>query len=1110
MPLESVASLVDALRQYRLLEPPQLEEATRLGSQPGYTDPRALARELLQRGWLTAFQVNQIFQGHADELVLGSYVLLERLGEGGMGQVFKARHVKLGKIVALKIIRKDRLNNTEALRRFHREILVAAQLSHPNVVHSYDADQVGDRHLITMEFVDGIDLSRLVRERGALSIRAACEYIRQAALGLQHAHEHGLVHRDIKPSNLLLGRTSGSQSVGLIKLLDLGLARVLSIAGEEAPSELTQAGALVGTPDFIAPEQARNAHTADIRADLYSLGCTFFFVLTGQTVFPGGSMTEKVLKHHWDPAPGVETVRAEVPPIVAAIVRKLLAKRPDDRFQTPAVLAQALDRVLSPGGMEMPVPPEWLVSSLPAAEPVAALPMAIPAAEPHPMAEAILATPTSGTDLTTPMRELPARPIRRSPHRPLMLIGGGFLAVLATLLVAFVWPRGESRPTPNARATFPTQAELASSPLDKLSRDRVPPADRVALQAKEVVAVLGEHRGRHFGAIRAVAIAPDGQSIYSAGDDDVVRIWDAHTLQARGVLTVGSSSLTSMACSADGKLLAAGDYGGTVRLWDLTRSPIRDPSTLRHGADAIATLAFASDNKMLAVALEDRTVQLWDLLSGGPQKSSVLSGHKDDVTALAFSPDSRVLATGGRDRTIRLYEWAGGGFQFREALSGHTEGITSLAFAPKSRTLASAADDKTFRLWDIVPKQAQRGVSFPLDAVASSLTFGPSRDFLICGREDGIIGIYDLTGAKPRLKARLEETTGINTIAWSNRGPMLASGSNGGTVRAWDWNDGEPRELAPPRGHTARVGAIAFAPDGQSLATGGDETVRLWDMNALEPKELAALNARGTVTSLAYTPDGKRLAAGSRFDPLIRLWELPATVPRTWPMAPDDESRAAAVAFLNNRTLVTGGRDTERTGTIRLWDIAGSEPQPGTVLRGHTGQVGAVVPFKSGERLATGGGVDQTVRIWDIDRKRELHQFLGLKGGIVGPVAISPDGNQLVYASASAPVGMGLSSYVVHVWDLAAQPPKQLPSLPGHTTTVRAVAFAPDGKLLATADDDGRLILWEAATGKNLNDWKLSGAITSLAFAPDSRHLAVGNGNGTAYIMRLKPAPRRP
>ena len=188
----STANLVDVLRQLSLLEPAQLDVLTRdLAAR--FLEPKALAGELLQRGWLTPFQVNQLLQGRGSELLLGSYVLLERLGEGGMGQVFKARHQKMGRIVALKLIRKDRLKNPDSLRRFEREIRAAAQLSHPNVVTAHDAAQVGDIHFFAMEFIEGTDLDKLVKDTGPLPVEQACAYIRQAALGLQHAHEKGLV-----------------------------------------------------------------------------------------------------------------------------------------------------------------------------------------------------------------------------------------------------------------------------------------------------------------------------------------------------------------------------------------------------------------------------------------------------------------------------------------------------------------------------------------------------------------------------------------------------------------------------------------------------------------------------------------------------------------------------------------------------------------------------------------------------------------------------------------------------------------------------------------------------------------------------------------------------
>jgi tRNA A-37 threonylcarbamoyl transferase component Bud32 len=311
-PVDSVAALGQALRDSRLLEPAQLQELTAL--QARYVEPRGLARELLQRDWLTAYQVNQLFQGRGHELTLGPYVLLERLGAGGMGQVFKARHVLMRRLVALKVIRKDHLADPEIVSRFHREIRAVAQLAHPNIVLAHDAGQVGDTHFLVMEYVEGTDLARLVKKHGPLPVARACAYVRQAALGLQHAHERGLVHRDIKPANLLLATAPGE---AVVKVLDLGLAR-LSHGGEQTVGELTQEGAVMGTPDFIAPEQAEESRGVDIRADVYSLGCTLYYLLTGRVPFPGGTLLQKLRRHQNEQPAPVTTLRPEVPAQVAA------------------------------------------------------------------------------------------------------------------------------------------------------------------------------------------------------------------------------------------------------------------------------------------------------------------------------------------------------------------------------------------------------------------------------------------------------------------------------------------------------------------------------------------------------------------------------------------------------------------------------------------------------------------------------------------------------------------------------------------------------------------------------------------------------------------------
>ena len=331
-------SLMDALRQHRLLDLTQLDELNSLG----FPDPKALAKELIQRGWLTPYQANQLLNGKGQQLLLGSYILLERLGEGGMGQVFKARHRNLNRISAIKLIRKERLDNPNAVRRFQREVRSAAALSHPNIVLAYDADQIGGTHLLVMEYIEGaIDLSKLVKKNGPLPVPQACEYIRQAALGLQHAHERGMVHRDIKPANLLL--SDGGKTV---KVLDMGLARLdhPAVEDDELSSTMTQEGTVMGTPDYIAPEQALDTHTVDIRADLYSLGCTFYYLLAGRVPFPGGSFIQKINKHQFEEPLPVEKLRPEIPPDIAKVVRKLMAKKPVARYQTPAEVAAALAR----------------------------------------------------------------------------------------------------------------------------------------------------------------------------------------------------------------------------------------------------------------------------------------------------------------------------------------------------------------------------------------------------------------------------------------------------------------------------------------------------------------------------------------------------------------------------------------------------------------------------------------------------------------------------------------------------------------------------------------------------------------------------------------------
>jgi serine/threonine-protein kinase len=331
----SVASLMDALRHGPLLPPEHLREAERLATT--LPTANAVLDELVQRNWLTAYQRKELAAGRGFGLALGPHVLLEKLGRGGFGEVFRARHQIIGRVVALKRMKEEALDCPDFAERFLREARAAGQLSHANVVQVFDAGDADGTLYLTMEFVPGVDLEKYLQQRGALPVDEAIEYVRQACVGMQHAHDRGIIHRDLKPANLM--RTDE----GTIKVLDLGLAL---IATERT---LTQTRIGMGTPEYGAPEQWASAHRVDGRADVYSLGCVLYHALAGRKPFSFAGMLPQewvVLVQTQEPTP-LEQRRDDVPPGVCDAVRKMMAKKREDRFQTPGEAATVLESLLT-------------------------------------------------------------------------------------------------------------------------------------------------------------------------------------------------------------------------------------------------------------------------------------------------------------------------------------------------------------------------------------------------------------------------------------------------------------------------------------------------------------------------------------------------------------------------------------------------------------------------------------------------------------------------------------------------------------------------------------------------------------------------------------------
>jgi eukaryotic-like serine/threonine-protein kinase len=746
-----VVGLIEQLRCQRLVSPTQLEELERLVA-PLCGTANDLAVQLVNRRLLNAFQAEQLVLG--GDLVLDDYLLMGKLGEGGMGVVYKAWHRLMRRDVALKLVRPERLARPQLRERFLREIRSFGQLSHSNVVTAFDAGQVGDRCFLVMELLEGMDLAKLVRAHGRLPVATACDYARQAALGLAHAHQRGVVHRDIKPSNLL--RTTDE----VVKILDLGLAHLCLEEEEGSTADpLTPAGTGMGTPDFLAPEQAIDAQRADTRSDLYSLGCTLYFLLTGSVPYPGGSATGKLLRHQTDTPQPLEDLRPDAPASVAAAVRKLMARLPEDRYQTATEVVAALSC------------PEPLPETGPGPSQ-----MRTPVAAPAPLPAANGEQQSRVGTATAP--EPPAAWWRRFAL-PALLVA---LALLASASILF-WRLNWWTPGGPDKSGSPEGGPGAQSP-------DAPPG------------LLHPPCKGHFDWVKAVAfLPPQGQTVISGGADGL-RLWkvdDGMQLPGSPVAIRGALKL---AVSPNGNHIAVGTQRPPVSLvvWEASagvrpieglepKMPVRDVAFSPNGSQLAAAgfdnwvhvyetssrrgvhhfevgggdvlgLCYLPDGQRILTARKDSedaggpglTVQVWN------PKKGVLFEQKQfpikEPYCVAFSPDGEFVLAADADHSLVLCEIATG--NVRKPLRGHFARLQSLAISPDgSRALSGGGaltrpnppEDCAVRLWDL-KEGKQIYITDPVEAPIACVRFSPDGRIAAAGTESKKVYLWRLPGPR--------------------------------------------------------------------------------------------------------------------------------------------------------------------------------------------------------------------------------------------------------------------------------------------------------------------------------------------------------------------------
>ena len=826
---------------------------------------RTLGQILVDRGFITAAQVDLILEAQRElsgPKMIGKYQIIGKIGEGGMGAVYKALVPSTGLEVALKILPKKFSSEQSYVTRFRREASVGMGLDHPNIVHTFDVGDDKGVHFIALELVAGGDLENRIKQRGIFADNEALGIIREVALGLQHAHEKGLVHRDIKPPNILF------DADGHAKLSDLGLVKM----SDPETSHLTQSGMVVGTPHYIAPEQARGESDIDVRADIYALGATLYRLVTGKTPFEGSNALEIITKHLNQELVAPDEVNPTVGDGCTTIIEKMMAKARNDRYTQPADLIRDIDRVLAgqapeSGELEIgkssvqisakrrarnPSPRSPLLRGegekaprhAPPAPPLLAgegaggrgAPARIRRSsgavqrpqelieEPAPAASH---APKPSRTARRPSEQLPAEPQPAQSKKGggilLWGIGAGAAGLLLIVGLAITFGSSNSKPS-EPKNKVADSAQPANPDPPKNPQPVAPPP--VAPAPKRPTEELAQEA---FTALtRFEGLKPDD----TAGR---VKRVDQFIEQYRDSIVASRAR---------------------ILLNDIKNPPFaKEKWIVRHPRDAVWWLAFTPDSTGLATAGRDGAVRLWDIQARN-QKAS-FPGNDTGAWSLAISPDGKTLAAGDFRGAVRI--WDVESHKLRSTLTHASAGqvtVKAVAFSPNGKWLATTGFDKIVKLWnaqDLSPVWSKEtGIVF-----ICGLSFSPDSRSVAVGGDNTTVIFEAGTG---------KELTSLNTPGsasiFSPDGKILATSTKNEPVKLWDTGDWHQSGTIGTAGDWCGW-ALAFSPDGKMLATpAGGNTVKLWDLQSRT--ELALLRGHSSaIFGVAFSPDGRSVATCS-------------------------------------------------------------------------------------------------------------------------------------------------------------------------------------------------------------------------------------------------------
>ena len=830
------------------------------------TDGRTLAQELVRHKKLTKFQAQAVYQGKTKGLTLGDYVVLDRIGQGGMGQVFKAKHKVMDRVVALKTLPAAATNSGLAVQRFHREVKVAARLSHPNIVTAHDAGESHGLHYLVMECVEGDDLGAVVRQRGRLPANRAIDYIIQAAKGLEYAHKQKVIHRDIKPSNLLLDKD------GSVKVLDMGLARLNEAIGPEdqtAQETLTGTGQVMGTIDFMPPEQAENTKKADERSDIYSLGCTLYYILTGQAIYSGDTVVMKILAHRETDIPSLRTELPEVSEQLDAIYQKMVAKKPDDRYGSMTEVIAELEKCSAPSEdiTETATFEGFSLKGTAASDQTLNLDMPVIS----PVDQVRKARPKKASKVKLEKNHIIYGSVALGVVLVLLLLGVVFSMRTpeGTLVIEVNQPDAEilvddgkitlKSPSDNEPVeieveegkhtlsitkggfrTFAREFEIASGGEEVIRVTLVPLEKKVAAKAgmkavsqPDTPDETSQHKyadGRvnllhtlegHTGTVCRIVFTPDGTQLVSGsgGEDDTVRLWDTRTGKCIDTIIEWHDSVWALDISPDGRELLVGGKGNPPEIWDFEARRLK--ASLLSGTCYFGR--FSPNGQYLAVGF-DRKVSLlrspdWESIDTLEVQSQSSEGYlrkvmfSSDSARVAYCATISIDEAGTKRSKVAIWNIDTSRYELEETTSDYAD-MECIALSPDATTIAWGRDQRT--------------------------------------------EVLDVS--KGQTVEVLEHRGQMRCLAYSPDGAFLLGGQSEGLVYVWHLAD--RKLVAEIPAHTEQIPEIRFSQDGRLLATcSEDKTIKIWDVSAPTHPEGTGVSISSTSPPLANANDPDRRAA---------------------------------------------------------------------------------------------------------------------------------------------------------------------------------------------------------------------------------------------------------